>query len=77
MVTLTIFRIRGTAPSETIKFKNAREARSYLLQTMKLENAQREGDGYAGKLVAGKGSAKRIVATYTISTSNMPVRDVL
>ena len=73
MVKLTIFRIRGTAPSETIKFKTAREARSYLLQTEKQEQAKREGDGNSGKLVAGKGSAKRLVATYEIEE----VRDVL
>ena len=66
MVQLTISRIRGTAPSETIRFTNAREARSYLLQTMKLEKAEREGDGNSGKLVAGKGRAKRLVATYEI-----------
>jgi len=66
VVNLTLQFIRGTRPSESINFTNAREARSYLLQTEKLEKAQREGDGYAGKLVAGKGSAKRIVAVYEI-----------
>lgn len=66
MVKLTIFRIRGTAPSEMIKFKTAREARSYLLQIKKQEQANIEGTGRAGKLVAGKGSGKRLVATFKI-----------
>lgn len=66
MVRLTIQFIRGTRPSERIDFTNAREARSYLLQTEKQEHAKREGDGNSGKLVAGKGSAKRLVAVYSV-----------
>lgn len=58
--------IAGKRPWETLTFETARAARSYLLQTEKQEGARREGDAKEGKLVRGKGSAKRLVAFYEI-----------
>ena len=66
MVRLDIQFIRGTRPSESVHFDNARNARSHLLQVMKSESSRIEGDGKSGKLVAGKGSKKRIVAVYSM-----------
>lgn len=59
--------VAGQRPWERVTFDNARSARSYLLQTEKQEGARREGDGFEGRLVRGKGSAKRLVALYEIS----------
>ena len=67
MVCLDLRFIAGTRQWERLEFETARAARSYLLRTEKLEGARREGTGVEGKLVRGKGSAKRIVALYEIS----------
>lgn len=66
-VRLDLSFIAGTRRWEKLEFPTARAARSYLLQTEKQEGARREGNGSEGRLVRGKGSAKRIVAVYEIS----------
>lgn len=67
MIHLDLRFIASARPWERLEFETARAARSYLLRTEKLEGARREGTGAEGKLVRGKGSAKRIVALYEIS----------
>lgn len=67
MILLDLKFIAGRRPWERLEFENARAARSYLLQTERLEGARREGTGSEGKLVRGKGSAKRVVAFYEIT----------
>ena len=52
---------------ERLEFPTARAARSYLLQIEREEGARREGTGAEGRLVRGKGSAKRVVAMYEIA----------
>ena len=59
--------IAGTRPWERVEFDSVREARGYLLRVEKMEGARREGTGAEGKLVRGKGSAKKLVALYEIS----------
>jgi hypothetical protein len=66
VIVLDLKFIAGRRPWERLKFDTARAARSYLLQTEKQEGARREGTGTEGKLVRGKGSAKRVVAFYEI-----------
>ena len=67
MILLNLQFIASPRPWEQREFDTARAARHYLLETMKQEGARREGTGAEGKLVRGKGSAKRIVALYEIS----------
>lgn len=64
---LDLMFLASSRPWERLEFESAWAARSYLLRTEKQEGARREGTGSEGKLVRGKGSAKRVVALYEIS----------